>query len=271
MAGCAGGGPDQARAPRFDLPPQIQVADRKIGEAHDRGAVSLTVAEILAQSSNVGSVMIGLKMGAKRFDKWVRRFGFGSPTGVGLPGEAGGIVPRPEEYSGSSLGNMPIGQGLAVTPIQMAAAYSALANGGVMRRPARDQGRGRGRPPGGLGTYRRAGLADARRACSRRVAPRRRPTSPATSWRARPAPPRSRTPRRGGLLEVQVLLLVHRLRPRAQAAAAGGGDGRRAQGRATTAPRWPRRRSRRSWSSRSRTCESRPADRPDAPLDSARP
>ncbi len=120
---------------RFDLPPQIQVADRKIGEAHDRGAVSLTAAEILAQSSNVGSVMIGLKMGVKRFDKWVRNFGFGSPTDIGLPGEAGGIVPRPEEYSGSSLGNMPIGQGLAVTPIQMAAAYTALANGGVMRPP----------------------------------------------------------------------------------------------------------------------------------------
>ncbi len=119
----------------FDLPPQIQVADRKIGEAHDRGATRLTVAEILAQSSNVGSVMIGLKMGPKRFDRWVRRFGFGRPTGVGLPGEAGGIVPRPKDYSGSSLGNLPIGQGLAVTPIQMATAYSALANGGVMHAP----------------------------------------------------------------------------------------------------------------------------------------
>jgi len=95
----------------------------------------LTVARILAQSSNVGSVMIGLKLGADRFDHWVRRFGFGRPTGVDLPGEEGGIVLRPEQYSGSSMGNMPIGQGIAVTPMQMAAAYTAIANKGVMRRP----------------------------------------------------------------------------------------------------------------------------------------
>ena len=87
------------------------------------------------ESSNVGSVMIGLKLGAKRFDKWVRRFGFGRPTGVDLPGEEGGIVLRPEHYSGSSMGNMPIGQGIAVTPMQMATAYTAIANHGVMRQP----------------------------------------------------------------------------------------------------------------------------------------
>ena len=120
---------------RFDLPPELQVADRTIGEAHARGYANLSVGEILAQSSNVGSVMIGLKLGAKRFDKWVRQFGFGSPTGIDLPGESPGIVLRPREYSGSSLGNMPIGQGLAVTPLQMAAGYSALANGGVLHEP----------------------------------------------------------------------------------------------------------------------------------------
>jgi cell division protein FtsI (penicillin-binding protein 3) len=119
----------------MDLPPTLQVADRTIGEAHDRGGIRLTVADILAQSSNVGSVMIGLKLGAERFDRWVRRFGFGSLTDIELPGEAPGIVPRPREYSGSSMGNLPIGQGLAVTPIQMAAAYTAIANHGVMRVP----------------------------------------------------------------------------------------------------------------------------------------
>jgi len=120
---------------RFDLPPELQVADRTIGEAHDRGYVNLSTAEILAQSSNVGSAMIGLKLGTKPFDKWVRRFGFGSLTGADLPGESPGIVLRPREYSGSSLGNMSIGQGIAVTPLQMAAAYSALANGGVLHHP----------------------------------------------------------------------------------------------------------------------------------------
>jgi cell division protein FtsI/penicillin-binding protein 2 len=93
------------------------------------------VSQILAQSSNVGAVKIGLRLGATRFDKWVRAFGFGKPTGVDLPGESPGIVLKPSQYSGSSLGNLPIGQGEAVTPIQMAAAYSAIANNGVMVRP----------------------------------------------------------------------------------------------------------------------------------------
>jgi cell division protein FtsI (penicillin-binding protein 3) len=119
----------------LQVPPEIQVADRTVGEAHDGGGGTKTVARILAESSNVGSVMIGLKLGANRFDKWVRRFGFGKPTGVDLPGEEGGIVLRPEHYSGSSMGNMPIGQGIAVTPMQMATAYTAIANHGVMRRP----------------------------------------------------------------------------------------------------------------------------------------
>src|ERR671916_901401 len=119
----------------FQVPPTIQVADREIGEAHDGGGGTFTTADILARSSNVGTVMIGLKLGATRFDRWVRRFGFGRSTGVDLPGEQTGIVLRPENYSGSSMGNMPIGQGIAVTPMQMATAYTAIANHGVMRRP----------------------------------------------------------------------------------------------------------------------------------------
>jgi cell division protein FtsI (penicillin-binding protein 3) len=120
---------------QLSLPPVIQVADRVIGEAHDRGPVTWSVSDIVARSSNVGSVKIGLELGATRFDRWVRRFGFGRPTGIDLPGEAKGIVPRPRDYSGSTMGNVPIGQGLAVTPIQMAAAYSVFANDGVLHTP----------------------------------------------------------------------------------------------------------------------------------------
>jgi cell division protein FtsI/penicillin-binding protein 2 len=120
---------------QFDLPPTIQVADRVIEESHPRGYVTLSVADILAQSSNVGAVKIGLETGAERFDHWVREFGFGAPTGIDFPGEEQGIVLEPSQYSGSTMGNLPIGQGLSVTPIQMATAYAALANGGILREP----------------------------------------------------------------------------------------------------------------------------------------
>jgi cell division protein FtsI (penicillin-binding protein 3) len=119
----------------FHLPSTIQVADREIEEAHARPPIDATVADILAQSSNVGAVTIGLEVGAERFDAWVRKLGFGEPTGVDYPGEEQGIVPEVSEYSGSTMGNLPMGQGLSVTPIQMAAGYSAIANGGVLRTP----------------------------------------------------------------------------------------------------------------------------------------
>jgi cell division protein FtsI/penicillin-binding protein 2 len=119
----------------FTLPPELQVADRTISDAEARPTVTLSVAEILAHSSNVGAVTIGLQIGSERYSRWIRRFGFGEPTGVQFPGEERGIVPSLSEYSGSTMGNLPMGQGLAVTPIQMVAAYAAIANGGILRRP----------------------------------------------------------------------------------------------------------------------------------------
>jgi cell division protein FtsI/penicillin-binding protein 2 len=122
------------------VPFELQVADRTIGEAHEGGNGDLTVEQILARSSNVGSAMIGLKLGSTRFDHWVRRFGFARPTGVDLPGEQRGIVLDPKHYSGSTLGNMSIGQGLSVTPIQMATGFTAIANGGIKHEPYIVQG-----------------------------------------------------------------------------------------------------------------------------------
>lgn len=119
----------------FTLPPTIQVADRTIEESHERGTETLSVAEILAHSSNVGAVTIGLKLGSERFSRWIERFGFGRPTGVEFPAEEQGLVPELDEYSGSTMGNLPMGQGLSVTPMQMLAGYEAIANGGVLRRP----------------------------------------------------------------------------------------------------------------------------------------
>jgi cell division protein FtsI (penicillin-binding protein 3) len=119
----------------FYLPSQLHVADRIIEDAEARPPITLTVAQILAQSSNVGAATIGLKLGATRFSKWIERFGFGRPTGVQLPVDEQGLVPKLDEYSGSTMGNLPIGQGLGVTPMQMMAGYQAIANGGILRRP----------------------------------------------------------------------------------------------------------------------------------------
>jgi cell division protein FtsI/penicillin-binding protein 2 len=119
----------------FYLPSQLHVADRIIEDAEARPPVTLTVAQILAESSNVGAATIGLKLGSERFSRWIDRFGFGRPTGVQFPAEEQGIVPKLDQYSGSTMGNLPIGQGLAVTPMQMMAGYQAIANGGILRRP----------------------------------------------------------------------------------------------------------------------------------------
>jgi cell division protein FtsI (penicillin-binding protein 3) len=119
----------------FTLPPRLQVADRVIEESHARGTATMSVAEILAHSSNVGAVTIGLGLGSEKFSRWINRLGFGRPTGVPYPAEEQGIVPELDEYSGSTMGNLPLGQGLAVTPMQMMTGYAAIANGGLLRQP----------------------------------------------------------------------------------------------------------------------------------------
>jgi cell division protein FtsI/penicillin-binding protein 2 len=93
----------------------------------------MTVAEILSRSSNVGTITLAELLGRSRLETWVERFGFGNKTGVDFPGETAGILPH--YWSGSTIGTLPIGHGIAVTPVQMAAAYAVVANGGVWHRP----------------------------------------------------------------------------------------------------------------------------------------
>jgi cell division protein FtsI (penicillin-binding protein 3) len=119
----------------FEIPDQIELGGRTIHDDTEHPGESLTTSQILAQSSNVGAIKIGLIEGRSKFNTWVHRFGFGTPTGVGLPGEESGATLPLSRYSGSSMGNLPIGQGELVTPIQMATAYSAIANGGILRPP----------------------------------------------------------------------------------------------------------------------------------------
>jgi len=119
----------------FNIPDQIQVADRTIHDDTEHPEETLTTSQILARSSNVGAIKIGKMLGESAFNGWVHRFGFGAPTGVDLPGEEAGVTLPLDRYSGSSMGNLPIGQGELVTPMQMASAYAAVANGGILRPP----------------------------------------------------------------------------------------------------------------------------------------
>jgi len=131
---------------RYRLPPTIQVADRKIHDAEPRGTVTLNVEQILSLSSNVGVVTIAEALGKDRIASWIKRFGFGRRTGIEYPGESKGIVLPPNKWSGSTIGNVPIGQGIAVTALQMIAAYSAIANEGVWVEPHLVERVGNGAP-----------------------------------------------------------------------------------------------------------------------------
>ena len=119
----------------FTLPYSIQVADRVIHDAEPRGTARYSVAQILAHSSNVGAITLAEMLGRGRLSRWISHFGFGRRTGIDFPGESPGIVLPSQRWSGSTIGNVPIGQGIAVTPVQMAAAYAAIANRGVWVQP----------------------------------------------------------------------------------------------------------------------------------------
>ncbi len=117
----------------FDIPPDLQIGTYTISDSELHGYEEDSVADILKVSSNIGADLIAQRIGAQRFDYWVHEFGFGTPTGVDLPGEQSGIVPRLSQYTNTTMYTMPFGQGISVTPIQMVTAYSAIADGGILR------------------------------------------------------------------------------------------------------------------------------------------
>ena len=119
----------------FLLPPALRVGDRVIHDAEQRGTERMTVRKILSVSSNIGAVTIGERMGKAGLLDWIHRFGFGRLTGIDFPGEVPGFVLPGNQWWSSTIGNVPMGQGISVTPIQMVAAYGAIANGGVMMQP----------------------------------------------------------------------------------------------------------------------------------------
>ena len=121
----------------FSLGREIQVYDRVVHESHENipAVRELTVTQILAQSSNVGAVKLGLEVGKKRLVDLIRRFGFTERLGIDFPGEAAGQMLAPEKWSGTTIANVPIGQGIATSPLHLAAAYAAIANNGQLVQP----------------------------------------------------------------------------------------------------------------------------------------
>jgi cell division protein FtsI (penicillin-binding protein 3) len=95
----------------------------------------LTVADILAKSSDVGAIKVALRLGSLKFYDYIRAFGFGSPTGVELPGESRGLVERLEHWGSFSIASISMGQEVGVTPLQMVTAVSSIANGGLLYKP----------------------------------------------------------------------------------------------------------------------------------------
>ena len=113
------------------VPGSIRVADRTIHDAWAHGLVHYTAAGVLAKSSNVGTLMIAQRLGPDAWYDYVTKFGIGTRTGIELPGESPGLLPTPDTWSGSTFGNLPIGQGVSMTALQLASMYQTVANDGV--------------------------------------------------------------------------------------------------------------------------------------------
>src|SRR5205085_10537191 len=101
-----------------DVGQSIVVGDKEYVDAEDH-ASTMTVADVLAQSSNVGTIRIAHDLGKDRLAAYLRAFGFGAPTGLGLPGESSGVTFDASKYTDTSMGAVPIGYGIAVTAMQM--------------------------------------------------------------------------------------------------------------------------------------------------------
>ena len=109
------------------------LAGHVIHDDHPFG--DLTVRQVVIRSSDVGAIKLGLRLGEDRFYRYIRAFGFGSTANIELPGEERGLLQPPSRWSGISIGEISMGQEVGVTALQLASAYSAIANGGVLFQP----------------------------------------------------------------------------------------------------------------------------------------
>jgi cell division protein FtsI (penicillin-binding protein 3) len=119
----------------FVIPNTYMYGGTLFHDAESHGTEKLTLTGILAKSSNIGAIQVAKRLGPERLDYYLRAYGFGQPTGVGLPGESGGILPPLSQWSGTTLPTVSFGQGIDVTAMQVASVYSTIANGGIRVEP----------------------------------------------------------------------------------------------------------------------------------------
>ena len=115
----------------LQVPGQIDMGGVTVHDAWEHGVTPYTTTGIFGKSSNVGTLMLAQRIGPDRYADMLSKFGLGQRTGVGLPGESAGLVPPIDQWSGSTFSNLPIGQGLSMTLLQMTGMYQAIANDGV--------------------------------------------------------------------------------------------------------------------------------------------
>ena len=115
----------------LQVPGQIDMGGVTIHDAWEHGVMPYTTTGVFGKSSNVGTLMLAQRIGPERYSDMLNKFGLGQRTGVGLPGESAGLVPPIDQWSGSTFSNLPIGQGLSMTLLQMTDMYQAIANDGV--------------------------------------------------------------------------------------------------------------------------------------------
>ncbi len=120
---------------RFSVPDTLSLYGDTFHDAESHPVEHWSVTDILANSSNVGTINIAQHLGPQRLAAALSAYGFGQETGVGFPGESAGLLPALNSWSGTSIATIAIGQGVAVTAIQMLAAYNTIANGGVYVAP----------------------------------------------------------------------------------------------------------------------------------------
>ena len=115
----------------LQVPGSINMGGVTVGDAWEHGVMPYTTTGVFGKSSNVGTLMLAQRVGPERYADMLRKFGLGQRTDVGLPGESAGLVPPIDQWSGSTFSNLPIGQGLSMTLLQMTGMYQAIANDGV--------------------------------------------------------------------------------------------------------------------------------------------